>query len=262
MADPTIFGMNAVGAWLEFLIYHWQANKSAVITLNYDTLIERVAGDQSWKNSQAIRTGQLYPIPLTLAGQRIQSQPTYNPTESFKLYKLHGSINWFYSGQSEFFGENLYFVPCIGGINALFVNDGTKLEKLHRAALYDKVPLIIPPTLDKSVFFQHESLRSLWYQAGQAISNATRIFCIGYSLPLSDLTMAQFLKTCAPPKAIPFEIVNPDPSRKEHFSSLLGKDTYQYTQKYSGQNAVRDFVLQALAQNPEDQKYIIRKDFS
>jgi len=124
-------------------------NRSSVITLNYDTLVERVAGMQSWKLSRGIPTGLLYPIPLTPAAQRGQTQLTPGPVETFKLFKLHGSINWFYSGASDFFGETLYFVPCLGGVDSLFTSTTTEPgpERNHWADTHDKVSLIIPPTV-------------------------------------------------------------------------------------------------------------------
>lgn len=45
---PTVWRTNSPPMWLEALITHWHKNRCAVITLNYDTLIERVAGSGYW----------------------------------------------------------------------------------------------------------------------------------------------------------------------------------------------------------------------
>jgi hypothetical protein len=255
-ADPGLIGSNVVPMWLQYLIYYWHTKRSTVITLNYDTLIERVAGDQGWKRTVGIPTTELYPLSLTPAAQRRSGTWGADPLDTFKLYKLHGSINWFYSGRSAFYGEPIYYIPCIGGLDSLFGAHPTPEdpEAEQRASVRDKVPLIVPPTLDKSVFFEHESLRDLWFQAGRAISNASRIYCIGYSLPPSDLTMAQFLKTCAPSKPIPMEVVNREP-RQDHFAGLLGKSTFEYIQKEADEKSVLRFVI-GLADSGEDKHYI------
>lgn len=126
MRGPTVWGTNQPPLWLEALITYWHDNRSSVITLNYDTLIERVASSVYWqKRSKPIPTGQLYPIILTPAEQRnesVHSEPnkSENALETFKLFKLHGSTNWFYSGRSDFFGEPLFYVPCKGGVDGPF----------------------------------------------------------------------------------------------------------------------------------------------
>ncbi len=220
--------------WLESLITYWHTSKATVLTLNYDTLIEIAASGHSHHRDR-IATGSLYPIPLTPAAkrseiaQRIHEEPP-SPQGTFRLLKLHGSVNWFYSGQSKFFGEQIFYVPCHGGIHSIYDTLlGDDPEESHWKQTTDKTALIIPPVLDKSVFLQHESIRSLWYQAGTALKRATRVVCMGYSLPSSDLTMAQFLKTSAPPCPAPLDIVDIVP-KVSHFQEILGAGTYNYRQ--------------------------------
>jgi len=81
---------------------------------------------------------------------------------------------------------------------------------------------------------------------------------MGYSLPESDLAMAQFLKTCAPAKKVHFEIVNRDQDRSSHFEKTIGKDVYDFGQDQVGDDSVPRFVLKHLAHEPDDQRYILR----
>ena len=260
---PLVWGSNKPPLWLEALITHWHNNRATVITLNYDTLVERVASSTYWEaRSTKIPTGQLYPIPLTPAAQRSRYAAGVPggggaAVETFRLLKLHGSTNWFYSGRTDFFGEELFYVPCIGGVDGPFVaREGRDPEKPHWTNIGDKTALIIPPVLDKSVFFQHESLRSLWFQASQAIKTASRVVCMGYSLPSSDLTMAQFLKSSAPSQRVPFEIVDVSP-KLEHFPSVLGETPYEFKQGKADLNCVARFVVQNCIPNQKDKMYVI-----
>lgn len=120
----------------------------------------------------------------------------------------------------------------------------------------DKVPLIIPPALDKSAFFQHESLRSMWFQASKAIERASRIICMGYSLPTSDLTMAQFLKSSAPPTRIPFEIINLDALDK-HFAQVIGNG-YEFRHNEIDVDCIPWFVVKNCVPNKEDKIHVVR----
>lgn len=253
----TVWGLNSPPLWLEALITHWHTGRHSVLTLNYDTLIERVAGAVNWRGrATPIPTGELYSIPFTPAGQRETALVGHEPCETFKLFKLHGSINWFYSGRSSFFGEDIFYVPCMGGIDGVFdANEGRDPERQHWKNIRDKTALIIPPTLDKSVFLQHESLRSMWLQAGKAISQATKIICMGYSLPISDGTMASFLKSVAPPARIPLEIVDRDPLR-DRFSEALGAKTYDMQQVFTGVDCIPEFVLKNCIPNEQDRVHV------
>ena len=53
--------------WLEELIAYWHKNRCAVITLNYDMLIESVASTSYSHKQCAIPTADLYPIRFTEA---------------------------------------------------------------------------------------------------------------------------------------------------------------------------------------------------
>ncbi len=257
--DPSIWGTNRPPKWFDSLIAYWHSNRSTVITLNYDTLIERVASTTYEATRRPIPTGHLYPIrltPATVQGNMQFLDPNENarPQDTFKLFKLHGSTNWFYSGRSEFFGEELFYTPCNGGLDGVFdIAEGRDTDNVDWCRLGGKSALIIPPTLDKTVFFQHEALRSMWFQAGQAIRGADRVICLGYSLPKSDLTMVQFLKSCAPTKQIRFEIVNPE-QRDQHFTEMIGDGIYEFRQEVvKDEKCIPKYVIKELMKAPEEQ---------
>lgn len=260
--DPEVWKVTIPHHWLEELIAYWHNNHCIVITLNYDTLIECIASTIYSRKRPAIPTGDLYPIRFTdaaLANGSIQttSHKIENPMETFRLFKLHGSINWFYSGRATFFGEELFCVPCKDGIDGVF--GGEDNADWHR--LSGKCSLIVPPASDKSRFFQHEALRSMWFQAGEAIKQANRIFCLGYSLPESDLTIAQFLRSCAPPNRIRFEIVDLQErdnceSKIEHFSRIVGTELYEYRQEHSGVCCIPKFILKELISDSMDKRWV------
>src|ERR1019366_7933616 len=99
--DLAVWNVTIPPHWLEELIAYWHNNRCVVITLNYDTLIECIASTIYSKKRPAIPTGDLYPIRFTEAAQtngliQATSHKIENPMATFRLFKLHGSINWFY----------------------------------------------------------------------------------------------------------------------------------------------------------------------
>ena len=58
--SASVWGINNPPLWLEALITYWHINQCTVITLNYDTLIERVASSVNWaQRTNPIPTGTL-----------------------------------------------------------------------------------------------------------------------------------------------------------------------------------------------------------
>ena len=117
-----------------------------------------------------------------------------------------------------------------------------KNEQQAQEAASDKVPLIVPPTTEKVSYFQHETIRMLWSKAGEALSSADRLFCIGYSFPETDLSIRFFLKSLLPEKTT-LNIVNVDSNLPDHYRCLLG-DEIEIDDKYAGHDALPRLVAE------------------
>ncbi|MEM2991164.1 MAG: hypothetical protein QXQ02_08295, partial [Halobacteria archaeon] len=202
--------------WLRKLVHWWHEKQVSVLTLNYDTIVERVASEIK-ATGETLDCFDIYPVTLTPAGLREAAVLGGERHFSFKLFKLHGFINWFYSGSSSFYGETIYCVPVRGG----WQSSEDEIEKNYREAVTDKVPLIVPPMTEKTQYFQHETMRDLWMKAAIALREATKIFCLGYSLPQTDITMRFFLHNNRPKSQVKFYIANTNEKVTEHFCSLL-----------------------------------------
>jgi SIR2-like domain len=154
-------------------------DKSPIVTLNYDTIVESLLMDSEPKQD----INDIYPVSLTNANSRSGAGMWGSyPGIACQLYKLHGSVNWFYSGNESYFGEQIYFYPP----------SSTKVE--NAKYISDKVNLIIPPTYDKSVFMNNETIRDLWRLAKERIALSETIIFVGYSFPRSDLMIRYFLR--------------------------------------------------------------------
>ena len=155
--------------------------------------------------------------------------------DSFTLFKLHGSTNWYYSGASESTGEVIYYSAIEGWVA------NSSRESDSKLAVSDKVPLIVPPTTEKVGFFQHESLKRIWTQALSSLREATRLFIIGYSLPMTDLAVRLFLHDGARGCRKELYIVNLDCSIVDRYTELLG-NAFDIKDEFVGDNAIERFV--------------------
>ena len=229
-------------SWLCKLTQHWHETQAAIISLNYDTLVERTAIKSIDRDNKGnkIKAELLYPVRLDLSTKRGGEKaglagPIPESVDSFTLFKLHGSTNWYYSGASESTGEVIYCSAIEGWVADSSMESGSK------QAVSDKVPLIVPPTTEKVGFFQHESLKRIWSQALSSLRTAGRLFIIGYSLPMTDLAVRLFLHDGVRGCRKELYIVNRDSSVIDHYTELLG-NAFDIKDEFVGDKAIERFV--------------------
>ena len=131
-------------SWVDALVRRWHENRSTVITMNYDTIIERIYR-RVYAYSHVL---DLYPGPLTQVESR-----TGNPfgsgkdVETMHLCKLHGSVNWYYSGHSDFSGEVIW---C-GNVSGWGKPNDEDLNSARNSS--DLQLFLVPPTINKPALY-------------------------------------------------------------------------------------------------------------
>lgn len=191
--------------WLFRLVTVLHCVRATVITFNYDNLIEQV-----------VDVHQLWDMD---AGGRVQSPnvldhlPPFAPAaattetrrDTFRLLKLHGSLNWWWSeGDTTGATVNRWHTPQFGQ------DDGPTNEERHRH-LPGRSRFIVPPTATKSTYYTNPLTRELWREAALAINQANELFVVGYSLPLTDIVASGMLRDRIPP-TIPVTVVDCNPA--------------------------------------------------
>lgn len=214
---------NTVPGWMTRLVYKWYEERVTVISLNYDTLVEYVTADLKVPEydevSRSLTAWDVYPRYLVNASTRGASIWGGQTKDTFKLLKLHGSTNWYYSGQPDFHGENIFYTFPWGFAPT---DDESKREVETHAMVSDKEALIIPPVTEKSIYFKNETIGRIWWEAAQTLRNASCVVVIGYSLPQSDLGMRSFLATVAGKGKKEVFVVDTDAGIPSHYRDLLG----------------------------------------
>jgi hypothetical protein len=185
--------------WLRRLVIFWQQSSAKVITFNYDSLTElawRIYAAPSnfgpdkphsprwWKD--------LYPIPITDIGRRLSlTFGNMSPQDGMDLLKLHGSLNWRYSGPDGAQGDPLFDV--LGGNPPAWTAESLAPTETAQREAYDLVPMIIPPTAVKSPYYGNAMLRANWRYAREALKGADELVMMGFSLPASDALVSAML---------------------------------------------------------------------
>ena len=226
-----------VPEWLTCLINQWDSQRAIVLSLNYDTLVERATCEISIEGHKGVLAESMYP-PYFSDIQSRSGVPRLIDlrVQTFSYLNLHGSTNLYYSGRNNFFGEAVFMskVPAWG------TND-SDYEALTQLASNDKEPLIIPPVTDKLTYFNNETIRRLWKDASVALWAAVRVFVIGYSLPPEDLGMKFFLQHSQPSENTSMYIVDKNACVVEHYCKVLPKLNVQ-SQFAGSDNIVSEFV--------------------
>ncbi|WP_426736976.1 hypothetical protein [Plantibacter sp. 2H11-2] len=217
--------------WLgEFVdLLHWA--QSEVITLNYDTIIEttldkspRFDGDSTVNSADTV-TG--FPNGR---GLMFGSGPYFEDRGTFRLYKLHGSIDWF-GVPGDRTGATLGRIPTAEGRGVT----------AHRATIGGREVFLVPPTSTKDSYFDNPKTRFTWSQARDGLHEADRVVLMGYSLPLTDTALARLLVTTMAGAALDVVVVNPDAQGVANRLVALGVDRARI-QTYEGYDCVVNFV--------------------
>ena len=209
--------------WLRRLILAWHRREAVVITLNYDTLVEKVGrGLRMSEKISVLQPGDIYPPYFANVASRSGAGLWGREVlRTFRLLKLHGSVNWHYSGREKFHGETIFFsdVPEFGPARDEAARDVASQRLRDMAA--DKETLIIPPVAEKTTYFNNETVRGLWKDAAAALKGASALYIIGYSLPISDLGMRFFLAGNTPDADSVVHVVNTDTNVLERYRECL-----------------------------------------
>jgi hypothetical protein len=123
--------------------------RNTIITFNYDTLLE--------DSFRAFQIPFNYGFPNRRWGKRD------SPPDSFPILKLHGSVNWGLKSNGE--GVNIY-------------------DSYTQVRSENEQPLLVPPTWRKTF---GGDLTKVWKAALKALSEATRVIILGFSIPPTDV---------------------------------------------------------------------------
>jgi len=225
--------------WLTTLVRYWRRLKETVITFNYDVLVERGYMHTSTIDGDRRFAVDLYALPLAPLQTRGSSIAGIGRSPSFRLLKLHGSTNWFYSGPGAgpsdmIYDSGLYELHWPAAAHDIVDPDIDVLTA-------DKTPLLIPPVAVKTAFYENSALQVQWQAAARAISEAEEVVLMGFSVPMTDLLVRDLIATNLPNSA-GVVVVNPDTALPDHIATVLGIDRSRVDDTFCRTDALPHWV--------------------
>ncbi len=242
MADPA-------PDWLLQLVRLWHAERAVVITFNYDCLVERAI------NTALIPVGYSRESPCALRGMDVVSPAPPRQEnvyisdgnsnlafESMTLVKLHGSLNW-YRADGDGFGSTLFQTFDYGKFNG----ETAIMPRGNPEFIAHMDRFIIPPVSEKSQHYGAYVVPALWKTARDAMSAATRVTFVGYSLPPEDRVSVELMTYC--PEGLRTIVVDRtkfDPECHDALPNRLKALGMNVVKEISGDDAIARMVTQLM----------------
>ncbi|MCU6480615.1 SIR2 family protein [Arthrobacter sp. A2-55] len=179
--------------WLGELLSLWHLRKSNVLTFNYDTLVESAFESMrlwDWRAETFFQWGSLINYsPPGNAGRSIgEANGIVAPHPSFRLWKLHGSLNWHWVPD-----DPTGATVVRGRLPGLFDAPVRVTSDEFHWSVPGRERFIVPPAALKSGYYTSPVIREVWSRAYSALRSAKVITLMGYSLPATDLSASGML---------------------------------------------------------------------
>lgn len=190
-----------------------------IITFNWDLTLERALEEYPGD------PGFLY------------TYSRHREAKSFSLLKPHGSIDWFLKktvcklvpeSKVGRLDHTLCYYP--------------RFNRANYPELLGVAPVIVPPIATKE--FESDFLKRVWRHVYRAVSDATELHVIGYSLPREDQFARLVLRRgvlnnirkASQRNRVPLKVivVNPDSATEGTFAQLVGREVeaFDFRQAY------------------------------
>ncbi len=204
---------HGLGAMQIFMRNIVRANDT-FITFNWDLTLERTL----WDDSDGLAFWYTYPPD--------SSEP------SVTLLKPHGSIDWFKKANLPRGKIKRGTVQSLDDTVSVF----TRFNFADLPKMAGCNPVIVPPVSAKE--FSHRILKQTWRGIYRAVSDATELFILGYSLPREDqfarLVLGRALRSNRlkvekkDKRPLRVVVVNPDENSETTFRRLVGPNVQNF----------------------------------
>lgn len=154
-----------------------------VITLNWDTALERTLCEEGLRNPVNGYGFQKVLVHRSSDYDEPQTLPEDFPQSPIEVLKLHGSFGWVQHGPNLVF-EHARYLSLLG-----FKWDGAALrlrDPVETSLMGTSPSALLYPSFLKQIKINIPDLQRIWSRAAAAVERATQLDVWGYSLPESD----------------------------------------------------------------------------
>lgn len=212
--DPARLGMkkpnfSAVAGHIQVLKkYGWNVS---ILSFNYDLVTEAVLSQQHIKVDYCL-----------------DKRENINDNNIVPLLKLHGSINWQPENKNRQVSIKVTPYEDLGNYKNSHLYSTTLNNKVVTNISKHFTPFVIPPVWNKATY--QSSLSKVWKTAAKKLSEASHVYCLGYSLPVTDGFFKQLyaLGTIGNSPFLQFRVFDIEPADKpmgvnSRYLELLGR---------------------------------------
>ena len=108
-------------------------------------------------------------------------------------------------------------------------------ESLTNAYSNVSEPYIIPPVLDKSIFYKDKQMYALWTGAYSLLNNADEIYIVGFSFPMTDISIKFLFQSALSKSKATVYVVNKSTrdELKQNYDNVFNPDYEGFAPEYT-----------------------------
>jgi len=186
------------------LFQNFKGHELSIITTNYDINAECALYQMGKRASLPL------PYETHSGGSYIDEGNSLYSEKGVKLFKLHGSVNWYSKVQGDHYTVADQMVTAMGDHRT---HEVSIPEVCTSDYVFHENPVIIPPSYLKPNL--DVILEKVWAKAAVELSQAEILVFVGYSFPSSDTEMQYFLASSLSDNVNlrSIQLVDPDATR-------------------------------------------------
>ncbi len=185
-------------------------------------------------------SAELFNFPwLYRIGEHPVTAPTGTPKEenlfavtsaidgAVRVLKLHGSLNWYSTHNSEKLSPQAMFKPTRSlSITRRRLISPTMGYAGGKRRTYT-LPVVVPPVTHKSAVL-HRDMQPVWSEAEQAIREADEVVIFGYSCPSLDFESSNQLRRAQRKQRARVSVIDPNGAIAARYIELLTPQRLSY----------------------------------
>jgi hypothetical protein len=208
-----------------------------IITFNQDLQVEKALCAMSEVARWRRLNPQLFNFPGCYGlGERTVTSPNNSASDLFQIhaprndclrvFKLHGSLNWYSTHTSSEPSQSAMFRPKrkIKITRRRIISADMRVSGKRTT---HALPIVVPPVTHKSAVLPEE-MKGVWSSAESALKEADELVIFGYSCPALDFESANLLRRSQRHHKSRISVIDPDGRIAARYIELLRPDALSY----------------------------------
>lgn len=200
-----------------------------ILTFNYDLVVENALAElREARGRWCLRHGYGHfaakrHFTFQKDAETFDDPQSCRHTRPIRVYKLHGSLNWYVDTESTIPDAAVLRGERETG-QRIRVTRRREVPRRLRHGGRSSWPVLIPPVYAKQPFIRN-FMAPVWQDARRALGSCDRLIFYGYSIPTLDIEAEkEFQRAIAHnPRLRYIEVVNPDPGAATRYATALAR---------------------------------------